>query len=125
MKMRSNIVIAISLLIALQCSTYPASAHSKLVNSIPSSNQTVDSHTHSVTLNFNEKILILKNETPNKIELLRIKTGIAINGKLTVKNAQVKMAINQKLESGKYQVKYRVVSEDGHPVQGSYYFTVK
>jgi len=125
MRMRKNFVLAISLLIAAQSSIYPASAHSKLVNSIPSSNQTVDSHTHSVTLNFNEKILILKNETPNKIELLRIKNGIAINGKLTVKNAQVKMAINQKLESGKYQVKYRVVSEDGHPIQGSYYFTVK
>jgi len=125
MKMRRNSVIAFSLLIAVQYAIYPASAHSKLVNSIPSSNQTVDSHTHSVTLNFNEKILILKNETPNKIELLRVKTGIAIKGKLAVKNAQVKLAINQKLEAGKYQVKYRVVSEDGHPIQGNYYFTVK
>jgi methionine-rich copper-binding protein CopC len=125
MKMRRNFVIAISLLIAVQPSIYPASAHSKLVSSNPAANQVLTSSASNVILNFNEKILVLENQAPNKIDLLRAKTGIAIKGKLVVKSAQVKLALNQKLEAGKYQVKYRVVSEDGHPVQGSYYFTVK
>ena len=125
MKMRRNFVIAVSLLIAFNSSVHPASAHSRLVNSSPAANQVVASNVTSVIINFNEKILVLENEAPNKIDLIRLKTGITVKGKLVVKNAQVKLAINQKLEAGKYQVKYRVVSEDGHPIQGSYYFTVK
>ncbi|CAB4336321.1 MAG: hypothetical protein F2851_03005 [Actinobacteria bacterium] len=125
MKARGKIWFTLSVLIAFQLSINPASAHSRLVNSIPSSNQIVKSHIHSVTLNFNEKILVLENETPNKIQVIQISSGKSKSGKLTVAKSQVKLQFSNPLDKGKYQVKYRVVSEDGHPVQGSYFFSVK
>jgi methionine-rich copper-binding protein CopC len=76
-------------------------------------------------LNFNEKILVLKNETPNRIQVIQISSGESESGKLTVTNSRVKLQFSNSLDTGKYKVKYRVVSEDGHPVQGSYFFTVK
>ena len=125
MKARGKLRFTLSILIAFQLSINPAIAHSKLVNSIPSSNQIVNSHIHSVTLNFNEKILVLKNETPNKIQVIQVSSGKSESGKLTVANSRVKLQFSNSLDTGKYKVKYRVVSEDGHPVQGSYFFTVK
>jgi methionine-rich copper-binding protein CopC len=125
MKARGKLRFTLSILIAFQLSINPAIAHSKLVNSIPSSNQIVNSHIHSVTLNFNEKILVLKNETPNKIQVIQVSSGKSESGKLTVTNSRVKLQFSNSLDTGKYKVKYRVVSEDGHPVQGSYFFTVK
>ncbi|MCX6444243.1 MAG: copper resistance protein CopC [Actinobacteria bacterium] len=125
MKARGMLRFTLSILFAVQLSINPASAHSKLVNSIPSSNQVVNSHIHSVTLNFNEKILVLENETPNKIQVIQISSGKSTLGKLTVAKSQAKLRFSNSLDKGKYKVKYRVVSEDGHPVQGSYFFTVK
>jgi len=125
MKARGKLRFTLSILIAFQLSINPASAHSKLINSIPSSNQIVKSNVLSIILNFNEKILVLKNETPNRIQVIQISSGESESGKLTVTNSRVKLQFSNSLDTGRYKVKYRVVSEDGHPVQGSYFFTVK
>jgi methionine-rich copper-binding protein CopC len=47
------------------------------------------------------------------------------NSLTVISGTRATAKIKQTLATGKYTVKYRVVSEDGHVVNGSYFFSVK
>jgi methionine-rich copper-binding protein CopC len=47
------------------------------------------------------------------------------NSRTITKGTKATVKLKGILAAGKYVVKYRAVSEDGHEVKGSYYFSVK
>ena len=122
--MRSKALIA--LVVAMTVVLIPgAEAHSLLLNSSPSKGSTVSTSPKSVWIEFNENLLQLDEKKINTLTVLDSKSARVDNSKFVITGMRITTKIKSVLKKGKYQVKYRVVSEDGHPVQGSFFFFVK
>ena len=118
--------IAPLILLLITVSTPTGNAHSYLVASNPKKGSTVTTLPATVALTFNENLLVVKGKKPNAISITH-RTEVPIRqGVVSVtKNVlTVPIASSQKIH-GRITVSYRVVSADGHPVNGSFFFTVK
>ena len=101
----------------------PAQAHTELVSSNPAANATLKDFPAEVALTFNEKLLIVGNENPNKVEVFD-ETGKLLSGASVVTD-EVLSAPAGINGNGVFTVKYHVAAQDGHVVEGSYLFTVE
>ena len=100
-----------------------ASAHSVLVSSVPAADTTVVDFPMEVVLNFNEELMIVGDQNPNKVEVFDDQ-GALVSGGTVVKGASIAAPVGI-TGNGLFNVKYRVVSNDGHVVEGSYSFNVE
>jgi copper resistance protein C len=96
----------------------PASAHDQLRSTVPADGATVSAPTR-VVLTFGEPVLELG--TANRVAV----TGPEglVDGALNVDGATVSTTFDAPLSPGGYRVQWRVASDDGHPVSGSFAFT--
>ena len=102
----------------------PASAHTSLVSATPESGAILSEVPAEVRLKFNESLLLIDSKNPNRIEVINV-VGQVVSGMTIVEGPEIYTALDLSFEpSGEYTVKYRVVSADGHPVEGEYQFTV-
>ena len=101
----------------------PAGAHSALVSSVPAADATVVDFPMEVVLNFNEELMIVGDANPNRVEVFD-EQGALISGESLVNGASVTAPVGIN-GNGTYSVKYRVVSKDGHVVEGNYSFNVE
>ena len=102
----------------------PASAHTSLVSSVPSSGAVLNEVPSEVRIKFNEELLLVDDKNPNRIEVID-EDGQVVSGISVVEGPEIFTALDLSAEpSGEYLVKYRVVSADGHPIEGEYQFTV-
>lgn len=102
----------------------PASAHTSLVSSNPESGAVSNEVPSEVRIKFNENLLLVDDKNPNRIEVVN-GVGQVVSGMTMVEGPEIFTALDLSLEpSGEYSVSYRVVSADGHPVEGEYQFTV-
>ena len=103
-------LIAVVLLVA---SPLAASAHSELISSSPADGEVLSSAPTFVTLQFNEQIsaagLQVVAQGPD---------GPITLGAPTLEGASVTVSWPQDVPAGAYRVAYRVVSADGHPIDG-------
>jgi methionine-rich copper-binding protein CopC len=102
-----------------------AMAHAELVMSFPKSKSTLVTAPKYVQLKFGEDLATLRTAKSNSIEVFdaiehKIKTS-----KISIKNSTAQVEILEKLHSGKYLVKYRVVSADGHVLNSQFTFTLR
>lgn len=102
-----------------------AEAHSTLVSSSPKSGATLNSFPAFVTLTFNEKLLIIAGEHPNSLTVTSSSSQSITSGPLKVTGSTILISLKSKKPTGKFTVAYRVVSADGHPISGKYFFSVK
>ena len=117
--MRKLLVLLVSLFIVA-----PASAHTSLVSSVPSSGAVLNEVPAEVRIKFNEDLLLVDDKNPNRIEVIN-GVGQVVSGMSVVEGPEIFTALDLSFEpSGEYLVKYRVVSADGHPIEGEYQFTV-
>ncbi|WP_433796446.1 copper resistance CopC family protein [Actinoplanes sp. CA-252034] len=98
----------------------PAWAHATLVSADPAEGVTLVTAPSAVTLEFNERLnpdftTIVVSDTAQQ----RVAASPA-----TVDGARGTLTLTAALSNGGYTVAYRVVSVDGHTVQGSYPFTL-
>ncbi|CAB4657606.1 MAG: hypothetical protein F2704_02165 [Actinobacteria bacterium] len=110
-----------TLLLALQ--TVPASAHGDLISSSPQSDSTVVALPASVVLEFDGDLIDLgKGENSITVE---DSAGVQIDNKDSkVAGRKLEVTLSKTTPVGKFHVTFRIVSEDGHPVTGEYYFQV-
>ena len=101
----------------------PAGAHSVLVSSVPAADTTVVDFPMEVVLNFNEEVMVVGDQNPNKVEVFDDQ-GALVSGGTVVKGASIAAPVGI-TGNGLFNVKYRVVSNDGHVVEGSYSFNVE
>ncbi|MEU7614809.1 copper resistance CopC family protein [Micromonospora rifamycinica] len=106
--------------LALLVVATPAWAHNTLRSASPAREATLPGTPTEITLEFMQRL----DPTLTTIVLTgrgkqRIPTGDPV-----VVGARSTVAVTGTLPNGTYTVAYRVVSADGHPVQGSYPFTV-
>lgn len=98
----------------------PAAAHNSLKTTTPAKNAELDKAPAEITLEFLQKLdpafttIVLSDAAEQKVP----------TGEPVVTGAKGTISIDGTLANGTYTVAYRVVSADGHPVQGSYAFTV-
>jgi len=117
--LKKLLVLLVSLFIVA-----PASAHTSLVSSIPSSGAVLNEVPAEVRIKFNEELLLVDDKNPNRIEVIN-GVGQVVSGMSVVEGPEIFTALDLSFEpSGEYLVKYRVVSADGHPIEGEYQFTV-
>lgn len=124
MKIAKNITPLI--LILSIAGTPTVHAHSYMVSSTPKNGSTVSTLPTQVVLSFNENLLVVKGKRPNAISIAH-RNGVPIRqgAVLVRKNVlTVPIASSQEIH-GRITVSYRVVSADGHPVNGNFSFTVK
>ncbi|WP_206511892.1 copper resistance CopC family protein, partial [Rhodococcus sp. KRD197] len=98
----------------------PASAHSELVSSDPPADATLDFAPIGVGLVFNQDI----NESFATISVVGPGDTQWAQGTATVEGPDVSVLLEDGLPNGEYTVGYRVTSADGHPITGSYGFSV-
>ncbi|PTA45561.1 copper resistance CopC family protein [Micromonospora sp. RP3T] len=119
MRTRSAAVVAL-VFAALLLPATPASAHNALQTATPAQDARLTTAPTSVTLRFIQQLnpefttIVLSDADRRKVP-----TGAPAVGGTTGT-----ITVDQPLPNGTYTVAYRVVSADGHPVQGSYRFTV-
>ena len=103
-----------------------ALAHTGLVESNPISESQLSELPREISLTFDEELLIIQGKETNVIELLDENKSSIKLAEPVIDGAKITV---QLLESGNephtYQVNYRVVSADGHPVNGTLTFTVQ
>lgn len=105
--------------VVLAVTAGPGSAHSELIDSTPRAGLTADDAVSSVVLTFESEV---------KAELADVvvtRDGTEqVTGEPSVQGSVVTVPVEPLDVAGTYQVAYRVVAADGHPVAGSYGFRV-
>ena len=102
--------------------TPSASAHVEIVDSFPQQFANANPIPTQVWIQFSGDLQTLEGEAVNSLEVID-STGLAVNyedpiiegGKITTK-------ISGQSAAGVFTVKYRVVGEDGHVIEGDYSF---
>ena len=96
----------------------PASAHASLVGSDPEDGATLASASSTVTFTFNENVgnpAFVSVTAPNGDK-------VGVTGVRAV-DKQVTAAVADVDQKGRYTAAYRVVSADGHPVEGTIHYS--
>ena len=98
----------------------PAVAHSELINSTPEAGQALDYAPIGVKLVFNQDI----NESFATVSVVGPGNEQWAQGETAVDGPTVTVSVREGAPIGRYTVGYRVTSADGHPITGSYDFSV-
>ena len=122
--MRKFLLIAISLFLTVNSASI-AEAHSTLISSFPKKGTTLGTLPKLVTLTFNEKLLILGVENPNSLSVASSSGKSITTGPVEVSGNKISISLKSIESFGKFTITYRVVSADGHPISGKYFFTVR
>lgn len=99
----------------------PAQAHDRLLESVPAADSTLNEPPEEITLTFSADV-----ESIGSSLELRDSNGDALSvGSLEGQGATVTADVNDELTAGDYEIRWRVVSSDGHPISGVTPFTTK
>lgn len=98
----------------------PAAAHNQLIEADPAPEARLTTAPEVVELVFAEP---LDPEFTTVVVNDAAQSPLAL-GEPEIEGGRVTVSLPSRLADGEYTVAYRVVSADGHPVQGSYSFTV-
>ena len=103
-------------------SAAPAFAHAALTSSSPANKATV-TEISEVSVTANEELLDIGNNAEGFVLTVRdAENRFYGDGCVSVDGDTASMPIAL-TAAGKYRVAYRIVSNDGHPIEGSYSFT--
>ena len=114
-------VLLVGLLVTLGAGVgaAPAQAHARLVSTDPVDGAMLTAAPTEVVFTFNESLL------PDFVRFIRISPEGASEDLpiAAIENNVARLVWPSGLPGGEWTVEYRVVSQDGHPVNGSIYFT--
>ena len=105
--------------------TQSAFAHAEIAKTSPIKNAILSQPPKSVWIEFGESLLTLDTKVVNTLTVTNSQGKRVDKSPTIVSGVRATTKIVGTLKKGTYLVTYRVVSEDGHPVNGSYSFSVK
>jgi copper resistance protein C len=111
---------ALALLFAVTGGVSTAFAHTELTNAVPAAGVSLQRTPGSIQLNFSEPIDV---ELASVVVLGPKGENLAV-GPARQSGPGLMQPVTATREPGRIRVAYRVISLDGHPVSGSYSFTV-
>lgn len=121
MRIAKVLLLAVGLVFS---GTQSAVAHAELVKSFPIANSTLTKAPKNVQLEFGEAIVNLKSKNANSIVILDSKAKKIETSKIVIGKAVARVEFIGTLKPGKYTVKYRIVSADGHVLSAQFKFTL-
>jgi len=103
----------------------PASAHDQLVSSSPAADEQLAAAPEDITMSFSGELLILDESLTGAVVMVVDASGKDwVSGDVTVAGRTVTARLEAGMPVAGYQVRWQVVSEDGHPIAGVIPFTV-
>ena len=120
--MRKIQLLFIALTLSLISAPF-ASAHGEIVSTSPEQGSVSTTIPETVTLNFDGNLQTLDGKTINTIDVVDSTGASVVQGEPVVTGKSISTSISTDSAVGEFTVTYRIVSEDGHPVDGSYVFT--
>ncbi len=118
--MRRGVMVLLLTGLALLLGTTPAWAHSRLESSDPASGSSLAAAPQKVSLTFDEPV----QPGFTVITVIGPDGGDYHSGEISEVDDTVSVGLLPLGPAGAYQIGYRVVSADGHPVSGSVPFTL-
>ena len=123
MKMKRVSIGLLALLLFSISNINSSSAHSSMIEQFPKGNETISDMPLEVKLTFDEELLDLGSG--NSV-IVRNPEGTEITtGPSVLLSSKISRKLTASTLPGKYSVSYRVVSADGHVVEGTYQFTLR
>lgn len=112
--------------VAVLATAAPASAHDSLISSTPAVDERFDSPPESVSLTFSDELLTLgEGDATGSVILVVDAAGTDwVADTVTVTGNTASVALEPDLPDAGYQVRWQVISADGHPITGVIPFTV-
>jgi copper resistance protein C len=115
-------IVGILAVVAILFGMSPAGAHAELESSDPQDGATLSSAPAAISFVFGEQIL----PEGNAVTLTDVAAGTRLEvGPVDVKGDTVSVAWPEASPAGELRAAYRVVSADGHPIDGTITFTVE
>lgn len=120
-KALAAIVIAIAGVLPAQA----VFAHAELETSNPEANSVIGAAPEVISLTFGENLMVLEGEVAaNQVQVEDTMKVRVDNGDYQVNGGVLTVSLKAGLPDDTYRVTYRVVSEDGHPIEGVFEFEV-
>jgi len=118
---RARAVVAGLLLLPLAVLLAPAAqAHDMLIDSRPAAGEVLSEAPDAVVLTFNNPPL----GVGSAITVVDASGATVAQGEGTVEGTEVVLPLGEPLPSGDLEVRWRVASSDGHPIEGTIPFTL-
>lgn len=112
----------LSTLIVLVLSSPFASAHGEIVSTFPEQYSNATPIPTEVWIQFDGNLQTLDGQAINTIDVVD-STGLTVSfGDPIIDGGKISTKLSGQSAPGVFTVNYRIVSEDGHPVEGSYTF---
>ncbi|MGW0409900.1 copper resistance CopC/CopD family protein [Streptomyces collinus] len=120
-RLRTLVLLLLTVTGALLAGAAPASAHAALTGSDPAQGVVVDKAPTQVSLTFSEKVAM----NDDSLQVLDPKgKDVAVGAPVNPGGTTYAVKLRGNLPKGTYTVAYQVVSEDSHPVSGAYTFSI-
>ncbi|MHC9046138.1 copper resistance CopC family protein [Microbacterium saperdae] len=111
--------------VAVLATALPASAHDALVHSTPQVDERLAAAPESIVLTFSGELLTLGDSTTGAVVIVIDEDGRDWAGDdVAVTGNTVTVDVDPGMPDAGYQVRWQVVSEDGHPISGIVPFTI-
>ena len=107
-------------LVAVLAPARAASAHADLIATDPADGAIVKEAPEALTLQFTEDVSL----RPDGVRVLDASGDRVDSGAASAKGTEVTVPLGATIADGTYVVAWRAVSADGHPIRGSYSFSV-
>lgn len=119
-----KLLISIAIAALTFFSITPSQAHGSSTTSTPAADSKVLVMPSVVSIEFDGKLQTLGTEKINLITVTDPTGQVISDGVSLVEGAKLSTKISNADSTGLMSVHYRIVSQDGHPVEGEYSFTV-
>jgi len=117
-----KLIVALSLAALAFLNTPMASAHGEIVSTFPEQYSNATPIPTQVWIQFDGNLQTLAGQAINTIDVVD-STGLTVSyGDPVIDGGKISTKLSGQSAPGVFTVNYRIVSEDGHPVEGSYTF---
>lgn len=117
---RAFAVLALAV-VALLATAAPASAHNVLISTDPGKGASLETGPSQITLTFDAPV---QGGDINQVSVLGPDKSQWTEGAVQIQSNVVTAPVRPLGPAGTYTVGYRILSADGHPVEGEYTFTL-
>ena len=121
MRLKSSLALA---LLATVVFTFPAKGHDLLIDIEPASGAVLTEGSFEAKLTFNNPLLVVEGETNAELSTKPVGSYDWVPHEIAVMDSVLTAQINLS-ESGDYDLRWKVVSSDGHPISGESIFTLE
>lgn len=115
-------VVGTAIAAALLCLPQTASAHTSLLSSDPAAGSRLISWPSEISLEFDEELISIGDVKSNFVSVNNAEGDQISGDDEVITGSKITVSLNPNTVMGPVLVYYRVISADGHPVEGEYAF---